>query len=246
MILVLVVAWLVLLSVAVGLGLWALTRHNRVSHEHATAAPLSWVVSPARPARMHRRLRTAVGWVERPLPGEPASQHDHLRTKLVDQAVALDLQLVRAARAPRRHRRATVRQLSGGVTEVERLAVRVHGLTRPVGVPLSGMPAASPSVQQNLADLRHHLDLLDAAHRELTDVERNAGLGPAPDLPVDDRLGQELDPRAAPTRTAPVDATRSTATSPEPAPRPTVIDARAHDEPSGWTTTDSGRQAQPG
>lgn len=221
LILVLLVAWLVLLSAAVGLGLWALGRHNRISTEHPSAAPLSWVWSPTKPARMHRRLRTAVGWVEKPLPGDPATQHDHLRTKLVDQAVALDLQLVRIAHAPRSHRRAALRQLSPGITEVERLAVRVHGMTRPAGVPLSGMPTATPSVQEHLADLRHHLDLLDVAHAELADVERHAGLGPAPDLPVD----HDLAPRIVPAREQPAAATR-----------PTVIDTRGEERP----------QAQPG
>ena len=175
-----VVAWLVLLTVAVGLGLWALGRHNRVSTAHPTAAPLSWLWSPSTPARLHRRLRTAAAWVE---PTPTGTAHDHLRERLVGQALALDLALVRASGAPRRQRRPIVRRLGGEVAEVERLAVRVHGLTRPGDVAATGWPSADPTVAEHLADLRHHLDLLDAAHAELSDVERHAGLGDPPDLP---------------------------------------------------------------
>lgn len=190
-----VVAWLVLLSAAVGLGLWALGRHNRVSAAHPTPAPLSWVWSPSSPARLHRRLRTAAGWVEPP-PGEHG--HDHLRDRLVTQAVTLDHQVVRASGAPRRQRRPLLRDLRGEVAEVERLAVRVHGLSRPADAAASGWSGTEPTVAQHLADLRHHLDLLDAAHAELTDVERFAGLGDPPDLPVTER-------RTAPVTPAVVD-----------------------------------------
>ena len=200
-----VVAWLVLLTVAVGLGLWALGRHNRVSTAHPTAAPLTWLWSPSTTARLHRRLRTAASWVE---PAPTTTAHDHLRERLVGQALALDLALVRASGAPRRHRRPIVRRLGGEVAEVERLAVRVHGLTRPGDVAATGWPSADPTVADHLADLRHHLDLLDAAHDELSDVERLAGLGDPPDLPdhepvvraaVIDVAARDAAPRAQPT-----------------------------------------------
>lgn len=173
----LLLVWLVVLTTGISLGLWALTRHNRVSAEHPSAAPLSWVFSPRRVARLHRRLRGTVAWVQ----GDIApNEFDHLRRQLVEQAVRLDLELTRAASAPKRKRRQEVRRLTGGVTELERLAVRVHAMTRPAGTPLSGMLPVDPTVEEHLQDLRTHLDLLDAARAELADIERQVGLGGLP------------------------------------------------------------------
>ena len=222
---ILAVVWMLVLTAAVGASFWVLSRHNRVSAEHPTAAPLAWVLSPSSAARLHRRLRTAVGWVDQssPAPGRPEATDD-LQRRLVEEAVAVDAHLVRAARAPRSHRRGLLRQTRDQVTEVERLAVRVHRLQRPPTVPSTGRPAPSPDVAANLADLRQHLDLLDAAHAELEDLERHAGLGDAPEMPTPRQAARAHAP-ATPAAPAPG---RPSATD-EPAARPITVDGRVVD-----------------
>jgi hypothetical protein len=219
-VLIALVVWVLVLTTAVAVGLWALGRHNRVVTSQPTAAPLSWLWSPAQPARLHRRLRTAAGWVD----GDPSPARDHLRTSLVDQAVALDLQVVRAAQAPRRHRRPLVREAAAQVTEVERLAARIHGLASPAAGTQGTRPAADPTVAEHLRRLREHVELLEAANVELADIERHAGLGDAPDLP------------------APASAGRASGAVPAPPPR-TEDTTGSH--PVGTPSTDASTARSP-
>lgn len=215
------VVWVLLLTAVVALGLWALGRHNRVVTSQPTAAPLSWLWSPTQPARLHRRLRTAAGWVD----VDAAPARDHLRSNLLDQAVALDLQVVRAAKAPRHHRRPLVREAAAQVTEVERLAARIHGLASPTAGAVGTRPGPDPTVAEHLRRLREHVELLEEATVELSDIERHAGLGDAPDLPV----------ASAPPPTAPAGertSARATVAKPSAPRRPDgVIDTTAEDQP---------------
>ena len=59
-----VVVVMVLVGVLFGVFSWQLARSNRVVADAPTTAPILWLWSPTQPARLHRRLRSAV----RPLP----------------------------------------------------------------------------------------------------------------------------------------------------------------------------------
>lgn len=166
-VLIAIVVWLLVLSAGMALSLWLLGRRNRIRVDRPTIAPLTWLWSPARGARLHRRLRAAAGWVD----ADPSGAHDHLRTMLVDQAVELDRYVVQAGRSPRSHRRTMLTDASRRVGEVERLSVRVHALTDPgVGQRFTRYGPA-PEVADNLDRLKEHLDLLEQANAELADLE---------------------------------------------------------------------------
>src|SRR4051794_4396022 len=49
--------------------LWRLRRRNRLHPKWPTMAPISWLVHPGRPARLHRRLRHAVATAHYRSPG---------------------------------------------------------------------------------------------------------------------------------------------------------------------------------
>lgn len=182
-----VVLWLVVLSAGLAFCLWLLGRHNRIRADRPTLAPLTWVWSPSRGARLHRRLRAAAGWVD----GDPDSAHDHLRTMLVDQAVELDRYVVTAGRAPRSHRRPMLADASRRVAELERLSVRVHALTDPTAGNRITRYGPTPAVAENLERLREHLDLLEEANSEL------AALEDLPDLDVSGRPSRTRSPEGA-------------------------------------------------
>ena len=60
-----------LVAAAVGLAMWQLHRRNRVSPRTPTAAPITWLASPQRASRLHRRLRAAVATARFRPPGSP-------------------------------------------------------------------------------------------------------------------------------------------------------------------------------
>ncbi len=59
----LAVTWMILFGLGLGLVRWRMARANRVSPAVRSPAPLSWLWSPSRAARMHRRLRVAVALI---------------------------------------------------------------------------------------------------------------------------------------------------------------------------------------
>src|SRR4051794_22858381 len=95
--------------------LWRLHRRNRLHPCLATPAPLPWLGSPSRAARLHRRLRAAVmasGWEGKRRPrrrratmGVGEERLQELAGELAAEAVTLDHALVAAALAPRISRR---------------------------------------------------------------------------------------------------------------------------------------------
>lgn len=187
------VTWIALLTLAFAVLRWRLERANRVSPAMRSPAPLLWLWWPSHPARLHRRLRTATAHV-RLAPAHkrhgPSLSVDELRRELEYQAVELDHHVVAAARHPRPHRQALLRQLEGQVSEVERLSVRLSRLSRPAGTPASGWDAGPPEV---LARISHQLDLLDQAQAELAEIERATGL-----VDIDALLAPTHRPVAAP------------------------------------------------
>jgi hypothetical protein len=175
---VLLVVWVAMLTAAVAYLAWRLQRANRVHPAHRTPAPLPWLWSPTQPARLHRRLRTAVQATAATAPPRrdergPSTSIDELRVELEHHAVQLDQRVVVAARQPRPYRRDALAELRPQVAQLEALSVRLGRLRRPDGTPASGWDETTADA---LARITGHLDLFDEANRELTEIERSAGL----------------------------------------------------------------------
>jgi hypothetical protein len=155
---------------------WHLRRRNRVHPRHRSAAPLSWLVSPAAAARAHRQLRSAVrltcvgGGVSPALEAQAAQLGHH--------AVGLDAELVHVARLPRAHRRPRLRQLQERVVVVERTAVQLVDLSqRPA-------PPSGPSPADDLALLAERVGLISKARDELAAMSQPLAMS-QPTLPAD-------------------------------------------------------------
>lgn len=193
MLLVLVVtgaACVALSSIALGLVLWRLGRRNRLHPSVATTAPVTWLVSPSRPARLHRRLQAAVHTAGYRAPGRgrrkvPTSSVDELVQELVREATAVDQQLVVAARAPRRVRVRLLGVCDPQVAQLERLAARLAVLVS-AGARPGGAPAAAA-----IRSLEERLDALESARQEIADLEAMLHHTSGPG----DRIGRVWDER---------------------------------------------------
>lgn len=155
----------------VGGMLYALRRRNRVSATVKTPAPTTWLVSPAAPARMHRRLRnacTSARVAYAPTVGEAHPQLPELAQTLEGEAIVLDRLLVEASVTPRPHRRRTLLPLRAQVREIERLAQEIAVTARRAG------PGALPQASDGLQEVRDQLAALRAAQAEVEAVERVA------------------------------------------------------------------------
>lgn len=199
------VTWMVLLAAAVATLRWTLRRSNRVDPAQPTAAPLAWLWSPLEPARLHRRLRTAVR-ASQPLTPARRSERgaslsvDELRRDLARQAAALDDRVVIAARQPRPVRRSQLYELRGQVAALERLSVRIAALRRPDGTPASGWDETPDAA---IARIGRQLDLLDDAHEELAELERAAGLDDLATIERAIERNRRAAPAMPPARRAP-------------------------------------------
>jgi hypothetical protein len=166
---VLVVAFAFASSVGLVL-LWRLRRRNRLHPRWPTMAPLSWLVHPGRPARLHRRLRHAVATAHYRAPGRgrhkvPGSSVDELIQELLHEATALDEQLVLAGRAPRPVRRRLLAVAAPQVDKLEMLAARLAVL-----VSASARPGGAPAATMILT-LEDRLDALEVSRQEIADLE---------------------------------------------------------------------------
>ncbi len=160
-------------------------RFHRVDHRVPTAAPLTWLVDPRSPARLHRRLakvgRTA---------GTVAADHQvtkRLRRNpeqppmvgvaldLQRQAVRLDHELTRVALLPSAARRAPIVHLTTAVAELEHAAARLVALSAEVRTP----PVLATEAA-DLIDVAGQIERLAEAHRVLLQLDADAGLVPAP------------------------------------------------------------------
>ena len=149
--------------------LYSLRRRNRVAAKVKTPAPVTWLVSPRSPARMHRRLRNALASARiaySPAVGEAHPQLPDLALTLEREAVITDQLLVAASTSPRSHRRQSLRPLQMQVTEIERLAHQIAHTARRAG------PAAIPQAADGLRDVADQLEALRAAQREVDEIER--------------------------------------------------------------------------
>ncbi len=193
----------------VGGMLYALRRRNRVSATVKSPAPTTWLVSPAAPARMHRRLRnacTSARVAYAPTVGEAHPQLPELAQTLEGEAIVLDRLLVEASVTPRPHRRRTLLPLRAQVREIERLAQEIAVTARRAG------PGALPQASDGLREIRDQLAARQAAQAEVEAVERvaqghidltAAGPVPAPVAPPPSVGAPGPVPPATPGATAP-------------------------------------------
>ena len=154
---------------AVATLLYSLRRRNRVAATVKSPAPVTWLVSPRAPARMHRRLRNALTSARvayAPAVGEAHPQLPDLALTLEREAVITDQLLVAASTSPRPHRRQSLRPLQAQVAEIERLAHQIAHTARRAG------PAAIPQAADGLRDVADQLEALRAAQQEVEDVDR--------------------------------------------------------------------------
>lgn len=166
---VLYLVFVALAAATVASLLYALRRRNRVSTSTKTPAPVTWLVSPRAPARMHRRLRNALTSARvaySPAVGEAHPQLPDLALTLEREAVITDELLVAASTSPRPHRRQSLKPLQAQVAEIERLAQQIAHTARRAG------PAAIPQAADGLRDVADQLEALRAAQQEVEDVDR--------------------------------------------------------------------------
>jgi hypothetical protein len=162
---------LVLIAVAAVVR-YRLHRQLRVSPDHASEAPLSWLVSPLAAARLHRRLqmvvtaeRAATGGKHRRRRYEPATAAERLAADVEREAVTLDHRLVATSRLGPGERRSVMAGLAGEVARLERLTSRVIALSAEDGHPTAGQRSAIDELDDRVTRLeqaRAEVDIIDA------------------------------------------------------------------------------------
>ncbi|HYI63030.1 MAG TPA: hypothetical protein VEW93_14650 [Acidimicrobiales bacterium] len=164
--------------VALLVGLRRLERRNRVSPDVPSPAPSSWGAGhPSAPARLHRRLRSAVAASRAACATAPSAPRlAELTAELEAEAVALDGQIVVVAHLPARSRRVPLAGLAARVRQVEQVASQVSLLAVRAQAPMVAAGQASA-----LDELARQLDLLEQARTEVADIEAAAGVArPSP------------------------------------------------------------------
>jgi len=131
---------------------WQLLKRHRIHPRVPSPAPLSWMVSPTAPARLHRRLQTTVRVASIYAPRKPLSD-------VALQAVELDRKVVLAARQPYGARGAVLRSLVAEADELDRLALAVN---RPFDALAVGDPADRLTT---LAEARAEVEAIDRTYR---------------------------------------------------------------------------------
>jgi hypothetical protein len=192
-----VVVLTVMVTVLTAVAIRTAVRRNRVHPDIETGVPLAWSWWPAAPARDHRRLRAAVSHIAIPptsrrvVPGRRRSGHaaadasglGRLGLALVNQAAALDHELLVASRLPPSTRRAVLRARHHDVVHIERLArmFRREGAAA-VASPLppcgADRDAVLDAVELRLRHLREAHDELRALEAD-TAAEARGDLIPA-------------------------------------------------------------------
>ena len=145
-------------ALTVGSFAWVLRRQRRRNSIGAGRPPLSWQYAPGEVPRLHRRLLNAVECARRA--GSGSEMVRSLARELEHEAARLDDALVMVGRLPARRRVAAIGELGQSVDEVEALAERIAVLA----------VARGPGVA-DLDTVRRRLDALEAAHRELAELE---------------------------------------------------------------------------
>jgi hypothetical protein len=166
-----------LLSVLVIAGVVLLRRANEVSRRHRVGAPVRWMGTPTRPAMLHRRLRAAVDIMRTAVPPprhrRPTAAVDDLASEVEALAAALDRELILLARQPMAVRTNGLVALSARTTRIEALAARVARIGR------ADDPSRPTEAQwdERATMVHHRIEAIRDAQREVSDLERQLGLG---------------------------------------------------------------------
>jgi hypothetical protein len=179
MVLALIAAWAMfsalLVLVPIFVVLYRLRRRNRVSPDQPTPAPITWLSSPTRAARLHRRLRSAVAVArmiaERATAEGRLSRASELAFELEAEALSIDRQLPIVARLAPRERGLALGHITGQVVEVERLVSRLSVL--------EASEHARPRLGHHgtaMEELSRQLEALEAARAEVNTIDSEAGL----------------------------------------------------------------------
>jgi hypothetical protein len=167
----------VALLVAFLLTMRSLRHRNRISPKQPTAAPIIWLSAPSRPARLHRRLRSAAAVARMIAERSGASRTAELAQEIESEALSIDRHLPVIARLAPRERTQALRQLTAQVNEVERLVSRLSlidaGDRAPTRLGTDGSA---------MEELARQLDTLEAARAELRTIDADAGLESHPGL----------------------------------------------------------------
>ena len=172
-----------------------LNRRHRVDPAVRTGAPLTWLVDPRAPARLHRRLARVGTTVCTVAADHPAGSSPGGRARrrfrrvepsplrataheLRDQAVALDRQVVRLSMLAPAARRSLLADLGRAIHDVEQATARLVVISAEVRSPRA-LVTDDPAV----VDLARRVDWLAQAHAELVGLDHEAGLAVATPLP---------------------------------------------------------------
>lgn len=152
-------------------------RVNEVSHRHRVGAPTRWLVSPTRPAMLHRRLRATVAHLRDSVP--PPRRHRNsttvqdLAAEVEALAAALDRELRHAAHLPIGLRTTSLQLLANRVGQVESLARRVAR----IGAQSDPSRLTSPQWDARATELGDRVTMMRDAQLEVDALEQQLGLG---------------------------------------------------------------------
>lgn len=182
----------------VGMLRLRLRARHRINPKIATNTPYSWMLSPAAPARLHRRLAKAMAVardsLERTRPPRGRlrrkprpSPLDSLVQGLDREAVAIDQHLLLVSRLGGPERGRLLVHLDGQVRQVEHLAGRVAmlGVRAAAPIQLADGPTAIQEIESQVA-------LLEQSRTELAELDRAQGLTSVARLPVMDATAVEV------------------------------------------------------
>lgn len=150
----------------------AVRKRNRVSPGVPGSAPTSWLGSPSAPARLHRRLKAAVAVAQAAAAAAPSSPHiAEAAHDLERMAVELDTRLVTVARIASPQRKPHLSPLVAEVVKVETMASTLSVQAVQAQAPMVAAGQSSP-----MDDLYDRIEAMEAARREVADIERDAGV----------------------------------------------------------------------
>jgi hypothetical protein len=164
-----------IVGLATGLAFRRAHHANRVAPGAPSDAPLRWLVSPSRPAQLHRRLRRATRMViAATQPLTPSSRRlrsrrsrdtgvlDGAGRELIRRALAFDARLVACDRGGALWRRRQLPDLARDISTFERSAARLASLSIDLRRHLDQLGGVRPPDDGDLG-----LDAIEAAIGEL-------------------------------------------------------------------------------
>lgn len=150
----------------------AIRKRNRVSPAVPSAAPTSWLGAPSAAARLHRRLKAAVAVAQAAAAAAPTSAHIvEAAGDLERMAIDLDARLVTVSRIASQQRKPHLSPLVAEVVKIETMASTLSVQAVQAHAPMVAGGHSSP-----MDDLYERIEAMEAARREVADIERDAGV----------------------------------------------------------------------